>query len=334
MQSIKYYVNRKSAAAWICLFAGISFISLPGCSSAQKLAGKQERIPLLIIDGFSNHDWKQTTTVTKWILEKSNLFAIDVSTVPTDSIQKESWQPDFSKYKVIIQNSNNYGQWHLKWPRQAEIKLEEYVKNGGGLYILHSANNAFPHWEEYEKMIGLGWRPKSFGYALEIGPDKNIIRIPPGEGNNTAHGARFNAVVQILNRHPINENYPAAWQTANTELYNFPRGLAENLTVLSYAYDSTGTKRQWPFEWLVRYGKGWVYNSSLGHLWKGDVYPPGYRCIGFQTTMIRVAEWLATRKVTYPVPPDFPTKNATSLKSEEEFLSGNKNESSKQVPTQ
>ncbi len=319
-EHIKCYLTWKSATVWLYMFAGMSFIPLPGCNSAQKLAGKQKRIPLLIVDGFSNHDWKQTTAVTKWILEKSNLFTVDVTTVPPDSMQRESWQPDFKEYRVIVQNSNNLGQWHLKWPRQAEIKLEEYVKDGGGLYILHSANNAFPHWEEYEKMIGLGWRPRSFGYALEIDPNKNIVRIPPGEGSNTGHGARFNAIVQILNRHPVNENYPAAWQTANTEVYNFPRGVAENLTVLSYAYDSTGTQRQWPLEWLVSYGKGWVYNSSLGHLWKGDIYPPAYRCIGFQTTMIRVAEWLATGKVAYPLPADFPTKDTISLGKADEFI--------------
>jgi hypothetical protein len=57
----------------------------------------------------------------------------------------------------------------------------------------------------------------------------------------------------------------------------------------------------------------------MGHLWKGDIYPPAYRCIGFQTTLIRVTEWLATGKVTYQVPANFPTANSTSLASEAEF---------------
>jgi hypothetical protein len=59
-------------------------------------------------------------------------------------------------------------------------------------------------------------------------------------------------------------------------------------------------------------------------LWKGETYPPAYRCIGFQTTMIRAAEWLATGKVTYPVPDNFPTKDLLSLKNEEEFINSNK----------
>lgn len=291
-----------------------------GFVSTHAVAQSRKPIPVLIVDGFSNHDWKQTTIVTKWILEKANRFNVDIATVPADSTQRETWRPEFKKYAVVIQNTNNIQDKRLRWPRQAEIALEEYVKKGGGLYVLHSGNNAFPDWKEYNKMIGLGWRPYDFGYALEIDSNKNIVRLSPGEGKGTGHGARFNAVIHILTRHPINKNYPDAWQTANTEVYNFPRGPAENLTVLSYAYDSSSTHRMWPVEWVVRYGKGRVYNSSMGHLWRGDIYPPAYRCIGFQTTVIRATEWLATGNVTYPVPENFPTKDSLRLKDMDEFV--------------
>jgi type 1 glutamine amidotransferase len=290
--------------------------------SAMAQNGKPIRV--LIVDGFSNHDWAQTTAVTRWILEKSGRFIVNVSTIPDDSAQRSRWLPKFSGYAVVIQNTNNIHNSTLRWPAQAEQALEKYVKGGGGLYILHSANNSFPHWKEYDKMIGLGWRPDSVGYALEIDSEKHIVRIPPGEGMSTGHGERFNALIQILNRHPINNNYPDQWQTASTEVYYFPRGPAENLTVLSYAYDSTGTHKMWPVEWVVNYGKGRVYNSSMGHLWKGDTYPPAYRCVGYQTTVIRVTEWLATGKVTYPVPTNFPTKTSLSLNSYSEFINAQK----------
>jgi type 1 glutamine amidotransferase len=286
-------------------------------------AQKSKAIPVLIVDGFSNHDWKQTTTVIKWILEESGRFKVDVSTVSPDSIKAAGWLPNFKKYKVVIQNTNNIDNPRWRWPLQAEQALEKYLQNGGALYILHSGNNAFHHWIEYDKMIGLGWRPKTFGYALEIDANKNIVRHQPGEGESTGHGRRFNAVINILNRHPINKGYPDQWQTAYTEVYYFPRGTAENITVLSYAFDSATTFRKWPVEWIVSYGKGRVYNSSMGHLWRGENYPPAYRCVGFQTTVIRVTEWLATGKVTYSVPDNFPTKNSLSLKSENEFINRN-----------
>ena len=169
-------------------------------------------------------------------------------------------------------------------------------------------------------MIGLGWRPDTVGVALEIVSGTGIFRHPPGEGKGTSHGARFNALIQIMNRHPINQGYPEAWQTVNTEVYSFPRGPAENLTVLSYAYDSTDTQKMWPVEWVVAYGKGKVYNSSLGHLWEGEKYPPAYRCVGYQTTVIRATEWLATSKVTYPLPADFPTRDSPSLRPQSGFV--------------
>jgi type 1 glutamine amidotransferase len=294
-------------------------IALVGSSIDGALAQKRNAISVLIVDGFSNHDWEQTTKVIKWILEESKKFNVDVSTIPSDSIARGNWFPEFNKYDVVIQSSNNLNNLTIRWPLQAERALERYVKQGGGLYILHSGNNAFPHWDEYDKMIGLGWRPRSFGYALEIDKDKRIIRLAPGDGEATGHGRRFNALIEKLNEHPINQGYPDQWQTANTEVYYFPRGSAENVTVLSYAYDSATTKRMWPVEWIVKYGKGRVYNSSMGHLWKGDTYPPAYRCVGFQTTVIRATEWLATKKVTYPVPADFPSKNSASLKSEKDF---------------
>lgn len=291
-----------------------------GPASLPALGQTSEPIRVLIVDGFSNHDWRQTTTVTKWILEGSGRFKVEVSTIPADSVQRSGWWANFKNYAVVIQNTNNIQNLRLRWPVQAEKALEEYVKGGGGLYILHSANNAFPHWQEYDKMIGMGWRPNTVGYALQINAKRDIVRLPPGEGKGTGHGDRFNALIEVLNRHPINKNYPDQWQTANTEVYHYPRGPAENLTVLSYAYDSTGTYMMWPVEWVVRYGKGRVYNSSMGHLWRGDTYPPAYRCVGYQTTVIRATEWLATGKVTYPVPDNFPTKTSVSLKSESEFI--------------
>jgi len=288
------------------------FLLFPQQSQAQS----NKVIPVLIVDGFSNHDWKQTTLATKSILEESGRFHVDVSTIPADSVAWATWLPQFDDYKVIIQNTNNIHNTALRWPLEAERALEEYVKKGGGLYILHSANNAFPHWKEYDKMIGLGWRQVNSGFALEIDAEKNITRHAPGEGKGTSHGDRFNALIHVMNRHPINQGYPEAWQTVNTEVYSYPRGPAENITILSYAYDSTDTHQNWPVEWVVDYGKGRVYNSSLGHLWHGEKFPPSYQCVGYQTTVIRAAEWLATKKVNYPLPENFPTMDSPSLNKE------------------
>ena len=292
-------------------------------SQSQPLPNKpamHHPIQVLLIDGFSNHDWKQTTSMVKGILEETGRFAVTVSTAPNTAAEMSgtSWNPEFEKYSVVIQNTNNIQDTTLHWPKRVEQRLENYVKAGGGLYILHSANNAFPHWQEYNQMIGLGWRPKETGYALRLDSMGHITRIPPGQGEATNHGARFDAVIHIVKRHPINQGYPENWRTASMELYRYARGPAENITILSAAKDSV-TGETWPVEWVVCYGKGKVYASSMGHLWKGDSYPVSYRCIGFQTTLIRATEWLATGKVTYPLPGNFPTKEAISLRAESDL---------------
>lgn len=306
-----------------CLHIFLCFIFLITLGAK---AQTNEVISVLIIDGFSNHDWKQTTEVTKWILEESGRFKVDVNTIPVDSIERSSWLPELEKYDVVIQNTNNIDNKNLRWPKEAEERLETYVVDGGGLYILHSANNAFSHWVEYGEMMGLGWRPRSVGFSFEITPKGAVKKYKPGTGEATSHGNRFDALIEIYSSHPINKGFPDAWRTVNTEVYSFPRGPAKNLSILSYAYDSTDTKKFWPVEWVVAHGNGRVYNSSLGHLWEGEEYPPAYRCVGYQTTLIRAAEWLATGEVSYQLPANFPTSESTSLRPKASFKAVSDNE--------
>jgi type 1 glutamine amidotransferase len=67
-------------------------------------------------------------------------------------------------------------------------------------------------------------------------------------------------------------------------------------------------------EWTVRYGKGRIYVSTYGHIWHGDVQPTSMRCAAVQTLIPRAIQWLAHRPVTIPVPADFPTATAVSVR--------------------
>jgi type 1 glutamine amidotransferase len=273
-----------------------------------------DKLNVLIVDGFSNHDWEQTSLIVKTILEKSDLFNVVISTAPSEPEDNEwkNWRPKFKDYDIVIQNTNNIHNKNIRWPREVEKNLEEYLRSGGGLYILHSANNAFPKWEEYNLMIGLGWRSKDEGIALQVKENREIVEIPVSEGKSTFHGPRNDEIIYILNDHAINKDLPKVWKTPDMELYKFARGPAKNLTVLSYAKDND-TNINWPVEWVVSYGKGRVYNSTMGHLWKGESYPVSYRCIGFQTILIRATEWLATGKSSYKIPDNFPTEQKIEL---------------------
>ncbi len=274
------------------------------------------KIRALIVDGFSNHDWRKTTAFLRDTLSATGLFEVEVSTSPDepDSPAWASWRPDFRAYDLVLQNSNNIQRPELRWPREVELALESYVRSGGGLLIHHSANNAFPHWAEYDRMIGLGWRDKDAGVALRLDPEGRITRIPPGQGENTSHGPRQDTVVIRRGEHPIHSGYPPRWLTPDIEVYTYARGPVEELTVLSYGRHHAADT-WWPLEWTVGYGQGRVYNSSFGHIWKTDEgIPDRVRCVGFQTTLIRAAQWVAAGRVSFPVPADFPGEHAIRLR--------------------
>lgn len=279
-------------------------------SIALSSVAEDSKIRALIIDGYSNHDWRRNTDFIRNILADSGRFEIDVSTAPIDDAS--DWRPAFAKYDVIIQTCNNLSN-KAEWPEEVKRRLEKYVNEGGGLYIFHSANNSFVNWIEYNRMIGMGWRDKNYGSALVVDKNEIVTVIPKGEGEKTSHGARINALINRLGDHPIHKGLPRKWRAADIEVYRYARGVAENVTVLSYANEPK-TGLNFPIEWVVGYGKGRVYNSTFGHVWKDQKDPDGMRCAGFQAVFVRALEWLSGGEVDSTVPGDFPSEDTVSLR--------------------
>ena len=298
------------------LLATIGLLLEAGPSAAQQTMHRP-RIKTLIVDGFSNHDWRKTTAFIASTLAETGMFDIDVTTTPEEAGDPAwaRWRPNFSDYGVVILNWNNIRHSEIRWPRPVELALEAYVQGGGGLLAFHSANNAFAHWPEYDRMIGIGWRDKHHGVALQLDADGNIRRVPAGEGERTSHGPRQDTIVIRLTDHPITLGTPTRWITPDIEVYTYARGPAEQLTVLTYGRH-IATDSYWPLEWVVSYGQGRVYSSSFGHIWKSDSgIPDRVLCMGFQTSLIRAAEWLASGTVSYPVPADFPSEHSIALRT-------------------
>lgn len=298
------------------VFLGGAALMAQPATPAASASSPEKRIRVLIVDGFSNHDWKLTTALIRGIIEPTKLFDVAVSTSPpkTDAPGWDTWRPKFSDYDVVIQNCNDIN-GGPQWPRDVQVAFEEFVTKGGGVYVWHSGNNAFPTWPAYNDMIGLGWRKKDFGVAIAIDEHEQLVRIPAGEGSDTSHGARVDTVVKRLGDHPIHVGLPRQWLTPDIEVYHHARGPAKNFEVLSYGFDPR-TKMNWPLEWIVTYGQGRVYTSTFGHVWKDDVQPARMRCAGVQTVVVRALQWLARREVTFPVPTDFPTATAMSVRGE------------------
>ncbi|MEN8660968.1 MAG: ThuA domain-containing protein [Lentimonas sp.] len=293
------------------------FLSGLGCLTVASDQYKETRMRVLIVDGFSNHDWEATTQLIRDVLSADEHIQIDVATVPDQATEDWSnWLPEFSEYVVVVQNTNDINDKDKpSWPRAAQVAFEEYMFNGGGMLVFHSGNNAFPEWEEYNKMIGLGWRNKHFGKAIVIKDGEPVV-IPAGEGSNTSHGRRIDALLTRIGEHPIHAGLPQQWLAADLEVYRYARGPAENLQVLSYAEDLK-SKLSFPIEWTVQYGAGCIYNSTYGHYWHNlDEPPAGARCIAFRTLMPRAIHWLAKQPVSVEVPTNFPSAEAISLQGE------------------
>jgi uncharacterized protein len=123
-------------------------------------SAKAAPITVMILDGQSSgpyHDWQHTTPVLKKELDETGLFQVEVVTAPPANGDFSQFHPDFSKYRVIVLNYDA-----PDWPAELKTAFETYVKNGGGVVSYHAADNSFPQWAEFNKMIGVGgWRGRN-----------------------------------------------------------------------------------------------------------------------------------------------------------------------------
>jgi uncharacterized protein len=275
-----------------------------------------KKLKVLVVDGMNNHTWKVATAAIREILTDTDLFTVDVSTTPpadADTDAWDSWRPDFFRYDVVVNNFNSgYDAKAILWPQPVRQALEKYVSRGGGLVSYHAANNAFLLWPEYNQMIGMGWRTKTFGPSVHIGDQDEVIVVPQGEGFEPNHPPRFDFQIHVRDtHHPITRGMPRVWLHPSEQLTHGQHGSIEGFTFLTYAL-SPITKQNEPMDWVHTYGKGRVYTTMLGHTWANEP-SPDVDCVGFQTLFARGVQWAATGRVTIPIPSDFPGPDHISL---------------------
>ena len=304
----------------------IAAVALFGCTADAKLKA-------LIVDGQNNHAvWPKSTIMMKQYLEDTGLFEVDIDRTrfvwkaerekkylsmagdfPNEPVKQPKadpgFKPIFKDYDVIV---SNFGFKAADLPLETQKALEEYMVEGGGFVSVHAADNAWPMWLEFNKMIGLGgWggrNEKNGPYVYYNDAGEEIRDASKGAGGTHGKRHEFPIIVRAPN-HPIMKGLPERWLTSEDECYAKLRGPAENMTVLATGEDQTVGDRKGqhqPMLMAIDYGKGRCFHTTLGHA------TPAFEGVGFIVTFTRGCEWAASGKVTQPVPADFPTAEKVS----------------------
>jgi type 1 glutamine amidotransferase len=242
-------------------------------------------IRVLVLSGRNNHDWRTTTPFLRKSLDGAGRFDVRVTEEPAGLSAAT-----LASYDVVVSDYNG--------PRLgtgAEKALDEYVRGGKGIVIVHAADYAFgslellgdnqkragkfePPWTEYGKMVGAVWS---------------------AENPKTGHGPRRVFDVKVTSRdHPIMRGLPAVMR-ASDELYRGFR-MTDPIQLLATAFDAaerSGTGKDEPMIWVKSWGKGRVFHTALGHDVAAMMQP------AFLLPFLRGVEWAATGDVRDAAPP-------------------------------
>jgi type 1 glutamine amidotransferase len=252
--------------------------------------------------------WKGGELLKEFSLEDGKEYQ-DLRQPKTDP----DFKPNFADYDVVL---SNFGYNAAPWPEETKTAFESFIASGGGLVVVHAADNSFGDWDEFNQMIGLGgWggRNEKTGPYVYLNEQEETVRDDtPGAGGN--HGPRHEYQVVIREPdHPITRGLPRAWMHTKDELYQQLRGPANNMTILATAYADSkykGTGRHEPMVMTIDYKDGRVFHTPMGH------DETSMACAGYLTLLIRGTEWAATGDVTLTeTPEDFPTDRESKSRS-------------------
>jgi type 1 glutamine amidotransferase len=208
---------------------------------------------LLVITGVDRyHDWNALSQKARQILNEAGFEVV---------ITEDPWvvtTPGMEAYDGIVLVLNT----DPRWPRPVEEAFAAQISGGKALGIIHSANNCFPGWSEFEDMVGLLWRTNG---AIKAGHD---------------HYGPY--TVEIVDKdHFITtgmEDFPIT-----DELYRDLTKYSE-FHVLAQGF-SRDKQAYYPLIMTKTYGKGRVFHTALGH----DVNTMS--SAGFQRTLQRGMLW-------------------------------------------
>jgi type 1 glutamine amidotransferase len=241
----------------VCLALMAAAILLP--RTALPADGEKPRV--LILTGVNNHRWQETTPYLKELLEKEGVFAVDVEDDPAAPALSDKGK--LKGYKALVLNFNT----NKRWGPEREANFLGFVRDGGGLVVVHAADNAFDGWDEYDKLVGGTWRGKGTSF-----PDRGTFHPPYGPFE-----------VAVIDRdHPITRGLGPSFATTDEKYTNLR--LQDNIRVLAQAMHDG---RPQPMLFVSDYGKGRMFQTALGHDLAAMKNPQ------FRETLARGTRWAA-----------------------------------------
>jgi len=211
----------------------IATIVLITASASACCAKPTDKIRVLLITGVDHpaHHWTMTAPAIREVLAHDERFEVRI--VETPEVLATDLIFDFD---LLFLHFKNYDA--LAREDMARANLVRFVREGGGLAVLHFACGAFEDWPEYGELAGRVWDRKN------------------------SHDPRGPFTVEIANvKHPI--TFGMEDFLTDDELYICLTG-ERPITVLATARSKV-TGKQHPMAFVLEYGKGRIFHSSLGH---------------------------------------------------------------------
>ncbi len=262
-------------------------LTLAGCGNQAATTNadkffREGKLRALVISGRNNHDWRTTSPHLQALLERTGRFDTRLCEEPA-GLDAAALAP----YDLLVLDYCG-----PRWGKQAEAAVEEFVRRGGGLLVVHGAVYGFGEmellgdghvrtgireqpWTEFRKMAGGWWTDQE-----------------PASG----HGSRHSFAVRCTDRdHPVTAGL-GEQLIASDELYHRLR-LEPGTRVLAVAFSDTatgGTGQDEAMLWCRDYGQGKVFYTALGHDLVAMSEP------GFIASFVRGAEWAASGAVSLP----------------------------------
>ncbi len=224
-------------------------------SAAAEEKEEMDSIRILSVTGVDSkaHDWKERSQAISRILAEDRRFEVRVVEDPEFLAEN-----DLFDYDVALLHFRNLKP--LARGKQMKANLSRFVKQGGGLVVLHGVSGAFPDWPEFRNLIGRVWGP------------------------NHGHDPRGPFTVKIVNtEHPVVRGMKDF--KTDDELYV---GFAGDrpIEILATAR-SKKTGKDEPAAFVFQYGKGRVFHTPLGHDGKALLMP------GVAELLRRACAWAA-----------------------------------------